>query len=319
MGFIRHKKKIIVGIEIILLVIFLIYLFFYVDWKSILYNLQSANKVLFLTAILFYFLKIVAESIRWKYVIRLFNTSVSTLKLVKAVTVAPFFSVITIIPKAEELFYFYFIKNEVKESTTALSIIITNRIIALSSLLILLPITLLYVYYHELSFALDAQKISRILFIGSVVLAGAGILLIILYKKQKVRTFLQKLSTLLKSTFYLLKKQPHLLINLYLITFTSHFLYALTVYYLCASLSIEVPVIALFLSIPIVYLFTSVMIGMKGIGIKEAIWAFIILFFSISETKAIALSSLHFILSLIFIFIGLLLYLTNKQRYGANA
>ncbi len=319
MTFGTHKKKIILTIEVIFLTVFVLYLIYYVDWKSISAYLQSANKFYFLAAILFYFLKIYAESVRWKYVLQLFNTAVPVLEIVKTVCVAPFFSIITIIPKAEEIYYFYFLKNEVNESSTALSILLTNRVIALTSLLILLPFTLSYLYFYQFPIVLDSYKIMRILFIGVGILVIITLIFLFIYRKKNVQVFIQKLMTSLKATFTLLKKRPRLLINLYFITFVSHLMYALTVYFLCASLGIQLPIIAIFLSVPAVYLLTSVIIGTKGIGVKEAIWAFIVLLFSISESKAIALSSLHFILSLIFIFIGLLLYLTNKQRYGAKA
>ncbi len=319
MTFSKHKKKIILTIEIIFLTVFILYLIYYVDWKSISAYLQSAIKLYFLAAIFFYFLKIYAESVRWKYVLQLFNTAVPVLEIVKTVCVAPFFSIITIIPKAEEIYYFYFLKNEVNESSTALSILLTNRVIALTSLLVLLPFTLLYLYLYKFPIVLDSYKIMRILFIGVSILVIITLIFLFIYRKKNVQVFIQKLMTSLKATFTLLKKRPRLLINLYFITFLSHLMYALSVYFLCASLGIQLPIIAIFLSAPTVYLLSSVIVGTKGIGVKEAIWAFIVLLFSISESKAIALSSLHFILSLIFIFIGLLLYLTNKQRYGAKA
>lgn len=319
MTFSKHKKKIILTIEALFLTVFVLYLIYYVDWLAIIGYLQNANTLYFLVAILFYFLKIYAESIRWKYVIQLFNTDVPILKIVKTVCVAPFFSIITIIPKAEEIYYFYFLKNEVNESSIALSILLTNRIIALTSLLFLLPFSFLYLYLFHFSFKLDNSKIMNALFVGVGILVMTALIILFIYRKRNVRTFFQKVMTSLKATFTLLKRRPRLLINLYFITFSSPFIYALTVYFLCLSLGIKLSILALFLSIPFVYLLTSIIVGPKGIGVREAIWAFIVLLFSISETKAIALSSLHFILSLIFIFIGLLLYLTNKQRYGAKA
>ncbi len=312
------KKTILTSVKIVLFALLIGYLYFYVDWAHLAKILTQANIVFVALAFAFYCLKIYTESIRWQQLMKLYKLKVSIFSVVKLICITPFFGLLAIVPKADELYFFYFLKQETSENSTALSLMITNKVIALLSLFSLLPFAIIYLSINNLKFTFDSYKILTLLFWTVVLVPLMVIIFVILYRKPKIKSFIQKTLSELKTSFSYLKSKPLELVKFILITYLGYLAYALVIYFLCLALAVEIPITALFLSIPIVYFFTYFMVGLKGIGVRETLWGFIFILFDVSYNNALVLSSLHLILSLFFIFIGLLFYLTNKQKYGAE-
>lgn len=312
------KKTILKSVEILLFALLIGYLYFYVDWVHLAEILAQANITFITLAVAFYSVKIYTESLRWQQLMKLYNLKVSIFRVIKLICITPFFGILAIVPKADELYFFYFLKQETSENSTVLSLMITNKVIALLSLFSLLPFAIIYLSINNLMFTFDSYKIVTSLVWLAILVPLMTIIFVILYRKPKIKNFIQKTLSELKTSFSYLKYRPLELLKFIFITYLGYLAYAFVIYFLCLALAVEIPIIALFLSIPIVYFFTYFMVGLKGIGVRETLWGFIFILFDISYNNALALSSLHLILSLFFIFIGLLFYLTNKQKYGAE-
>lgn len=312
----KHKKIALIFIQLVLFSVFIHYLIVHVDWSIVKGTVKKTNLFYFSLAVLAYLLKVILELFRWKFLLVIFNIRISLVKWFKNLMILPFFTIISFIPKADEVFLFYLIRNEKVSNPKTLSILFLNKIIALLTFMSILPFSFLYLkrYYDPL--LIDKNVVIDVLYWGGLFLGGAILFYFIFIRLPKFKHFIREFWSTSMKALLLLKSSFVTTFYLFFITLVSYFAYGLTIYLLCLSLDISVSLLAIFLCVPITYLFSLIIIGIKGLGVKEAIWAFFMLLFSVSQSSALALSSLHFILSLLFIFIGLLLYGISKQQYG---
>ena len=312
------KNKILLLIEILFLVLFILYLKYYVQWEELLINIKNSDKIYFLLSIFFYFLKNITESWKWKYISNTFNFNINFYTLLKYTCIAPFFSIISVFPKGEELYFFFMFKIKTHKSSTAVSMLIVNKSIGLISILLLLPFTLVYFYFFNFRIDIKQKKILQVIMLFVLIFMLPMAFILYFYRKKKIRIFITKTIDQLKKNFNFFNRNPAYFILLLSLNYLNYIFYALTIYFICLSLEISISLIFLFLSVPIIYLITFLTFTYKGLGTKEGAWSLMAFLFYVPLSKLHALTSLHFILSLFYIFIGFLLYFNNRKSNGAS-
>jgi len=299
----------------LLFLIFILYAIFFLDWKHLMQQLLQAKKEFIFLAVLSYFIKYLSESARWMYLLRVFEVRIPLLTLFKYILIAPFFAIISIIPKGSQVYLFLVFKLYFKEDSTNLSAILSAKIIGFISILLLAPIALFYFSsFQHFQFDWNEQKLARYALIFLFVIVFLLVVVFIL-KWHKVKFFL--LATLQKvvSTFSYFRKEPLLFIFLLLLTYIGYFFYALTIFFLLQSMQLQLSFTTLFLAVPFIYLFSFFLTGFRGIGSKESALIVIGMLFALKINEIEVLTSLHLLLGIFFIFIGFLLYLKNKIAY----
>jgi uncharacterized protein (TIRG00374 family) len=138
-----------------------------------------------------------------------------------------------------------------------------------------------------------------------------------LHNKFKENKIFHFIFTIISTLHEYRKKRTQILFTLF-ISFMAQYLIILCFLLIGISLNIEIPVSIYFTIIPIVFVATSLPISIGGLGVRESVLIYLLVFFQADKQAAIALSLIYFATVILITLPGSLVILHNSKKAGAN-
>lgn len=283
-------------------VVYLVYNNF--NWRQIYVEISRANILFFIVSIVLYLIKVMVDSKRWQYVNAIFNIEHSFALIFKYTIISPIFDLVLPTLQGEDFYRYYSLKknSQISSSQPFFLSVFFNRLIGLFFILLLLPLSINF-YFHN--------TIVLCVYIVFV------LLLLLIYNNLFVNYFKNKFSynviNRIESVKLIIKNNCYKLYLLFAFVFVSQFIYAFVIYFLVLSIStVSWKINIIYITIPVIYFAAFFPVSIGGLGIKEGIIYWAMLNYGYNSHIASSVSVLHILLILIFIFIGLIVYVIDS-------
>jgi uncharacterized membrane protein YbhN (UPF0104 family) len=283
------------------------YLGFKVNWQAFLVLLPQINIAWLLLAIVGYLLKIFFETAKWYRLNKAFAIEINFLKLYRYKIIGPAFDLLTPVPQGEDVFKFYLLEKTSGNIGKSVIIPLFSKVMGLLGIIALLPFTIFYFLEN-----LNLDFLQQLLFTGIVVVFPLLLLLYFfgnsLLKILYCNSFFADNWPKLRQLLQVLKENPLMVLQVFLLGFTAHVSFVFTLYALAATFNIFVPLGYWLVGLPLIYISAMAPLTAGGIGQKEAVILWLLLQQSVALPVAQSVAFLHLCMMLGFVILGFILY-----------
>jgi uncharacterized membrane protein YbhN (UPF0104 family) len=103
------------------------------------------------------------------------------------------------------------------------------------------------------------------------------------------------------------------------LAFVSQLIYASSIFFICVCNGAEITFFNIFLIVPLIYFGGLIPVGMAGLGIKEAVIAWALQQFGVSQAIAWNIALFHFVVMVIYLLLGAILLLAERKTVARLA
>ncbi len=208
----------------------------------------------------------------------------------------------------------YYIKKHSDDYTRPFSAVFVDRIVGLSSLVVMASIAVIFwgrlIHNPAAKFVILLSFLMLVLFMGLIYTGQGKNRFSWLMKFNWLNKLKQKLIKVYNA-ISLYRKSKSLIFG-FMLSFSSHALLSVYAFTVAKTLNIDLPIYIFFILIPVVALISSLP-SLNGLGIREGAFVYFFKEF-ISPEQALALSILYFGQMIILSAIGGLVYLLNGAK-----
>ncbi|TFB12817.1 flippase-like domain-containing protein [Candidatus Marinimicrobia bacterium MT.SAG.4] len=324
-GIRRHKHIIITFGRAFLAVLFILLIIYRVDFQRVAPFLEYVRLDLLILSYAFSVLTVILMAYRWKIFIKQKNVSVPMLKLLRIYFVGVFFN--TFLPGSigGDVKRALDLSNTVGGRSVSLSIVITERLIGIISLLVMGMLSSFFL------FAIT-DKFDSLLLIQIFVLSLIGFSIMVAFFSKSVAKILSlKLKTILKIRFlknldiyekikevyksvYSYKYSGATLFKGFLISFLMRGVWVFACYLVAVSMGIKPSFSMLILILSIVEIARMVPISIHGVGIREGVFGALYSGFGMSFTEGVLLAFIFYLLLTVNGIVGGVIYAVSNLQ-----
>lgn len=265
------------------------------DFRQIWETISRANMALLFVAFLMFFVGYTITGTRWRLLLGAQGVTAKLGFLVRSFMVAMFFNNFLPSTVGGDAVRVYDSWRLGKSKSRALSVIFVDRLLGG------LALAVLAVFGMTFATPLTQRLPALPLWIGVIAIAAMLLALMIFRPPQKLLSYLEdsrlpipgvirKLLAKIIDAFILFKDRHDVLLPAVLLSFALQVNVIVYFYFLSVALGFDVPMLAFFLIVPVATATMMLPISINGIGVREGIFALLLLPYGIGNEGAIALA-----------------------------
>ena len=297
--------------------LFLLLFLFYImrnKMDSLIHVIRNVDSSKFFMSMLFIVLIVLVSSLRLRTFLSVQGLKFKISEMTRLCLIGYFFNNFMPSTVGGDVVKIYYIKKHSNDYTRPFSAVLIDRMVGLSSLILMAGIAVIFwggfIQNLAAKFIILLSFIMLVMFIGIIYFGQGKDRVFWLLRFNLFRKLKGKLIKVYNAVS-LYRKSKSLILG-FLLSFSSHALWAIYAFSLARTLNIDLPLYIFFILIPVVSLISSLP-SLNGLGIREG--AFIYFFKEfIAPEQALALSILYFSQMIILSSIGGLVYLLNGTK-----
>jgi uncharacterized protein (TIRG00374 family) len=297
-----------VSIALIILVIYLI------PFRSFISLISSVNLVFLFIGFLLIVIERFFLAYKWNVLLAVKQIQLEFRKIVKLYYISSFIGILSPTSVGTDILRIYSLYRSNSNAVESACSVLVDKIIALSSSIILALISLLLFPMV----ATDAAILSTILLLV-VPIVGLFVFIFNKYIQKfifNVLEFLRLFTIKNKLTTFLVSLQGYmihrgLIIYLFFLSLIFQFIRVMSTYVVSLSLNLDVNIVYFFIYIPIIMVITAIPISVAGIGVRESAFIYFFSMAGLSASGALTLSVLLYALVIISTIPGGIIYLID--------
>ena len=280
-----------------------------------LHNLFSGAQVyLLLIALIFYYLKVSLQGLRWQTACRAHGKNISPAELVKRQIEIAFLEILFPFPDSEDVIKVIFLDKLGVSLSVGTAIVIYDRIIGVIVLLIILPFSA--TVFSKIFFHTGFSNLIVIICLPLLIAA------IVFYRKI-IKAFLKIIPNSFKGKSLFLAEFDAIMTSKIAFSWILKSLLLTSLFALCSatvpwllinSLGSHVSFFILLISIPLFYVSAILPLSIQGLGLYEATLVFVLQYTGIPTEICVKAGIIHFIFHLIIIVSGGIIFLFDREK-----
>ncbi|HEC29233.1 MAG TPA: flippase-like domain-containing protein [Gammaproteobacteria bacterium] len=314
----KKKYKLLILLKVLIALVLIGIILSKVNLDDVWLAFSRANKWLILSAFFLYFVGLCIVAARWKLLLAVQGVTASFPTLVKSMIVAVFFNNFLPSTIGGDAMRAYDTWKMGGGKTQSVSIIFIDRLLGIFTLFMFALLALLLTS-HNVFFFPDFK-----LWVLLAVFVGIAAIYILFFKASVISRYLHSgnqenvvtLKRIMRKVFdvFAVYNGKHGVLSITLMLSVLLQLNVIFHYYLLAlSLSIDIPLSAMFIIIPVAIVVMMIPVSINAIGVRELVFVALFSLYGVSSADALAFSWMSFILiTLLGVFGGVVFMLRKK-------